>query len=274
MNQYAVWGNPISQSKSPRIHQLFAAQTGKDISYVAKLGSEQHFENELLNFFANGAKGANITAPFKERAFVLADEYSESCLLAEACNTLKRLEDGRLYADNTDGFGLCSDLDRLGWLMPEQRVLILGAGGATKGVLFPLLAAKQQITLYNRTLEKAVDLAEKFAKYGQIQTASLDQIAEQKFDLIINATSLGLQGKYVPVASHLLKNAAVYDMQYAINMQTPFLNYARECGAVRYQDGLGMLVGQAGFSFKLWENEFPDVEKVLKQLKIEMENAK
>lgn len=274
MNQYAVWGNPIAQSKSPRIHQLFGEQTGKSISYVAKLGNELNFENELMQFFAEGAKGANITAPFKERAFSLADEYSESCLLAEACNTLKRLDDGRLYADNTDGFGLCSDLERLGWLKPHQRVLILGAGGATKGVLFPLLKAKQQITIYNRTLEKAVRLAEKFAKYGKIRTASLEQIAEQQFDLIINATSLGLQGKYVPVAAHLLKSAALYDMQYAPDMQTPFLNYARECGAVRYQDGLGMLVGQAGFAFKLWENEFPNVEKVLKQLKNEMENAK
>ena len=274
MNQYAVWGNPIAQSKSPRIHQLFGEQTGKSISYVAKLGNDLNFENELMQFFAEGAKGANITAPFKERAFSLADEYSESCLLAEACNTLKRLDDGRLYADNTDGFGLCSDLERLGWLKPHQRVLILGAGGATKGVLFPLLKAKQQITIYNRTLEKAVRLAEKFAKYGKIQTASLAQIAEQEFDLIINATSLGLQGKYVPVAAHLLKAAAVYDMQYAPDMRTPFLNYARECGAVRYQDGLGMLVGQAGFAFKLWEDEFPDIEKVLKQLKSEMENAK
>lgn len=274
MNHYAVWGNPIAQSKSPQIHQFFAEQTARNVCYTAKLGDEQQFEMQLKQFFAEGAKGANITAPFKERAFKLADEHSEGCLLAEACNTLKRLDDGRLYADNTDGFGLCSDLNRLGWLEPNQRVLILGAGGATKGVLFPLLKAKQQITIYNRTLEKAVHLAEKFAKYGNIQIASLEQIAEQEFDLVINATSLGLQGKYVPIAAHLLKDAAVYDMQYAPNMQTPFLNYARDCGALRYQDGLGMLVGQAAFAFKLWENEFPDIEIALVKLKFEMENAK
>ncbi|WP_150539134.1 shikimate dehydrogenase [Actinobacillus vicugnae] len=274
MNQYAVWGNPIAQSKSPQIHQLFAEQTGKSLSYIAKLGDEQQFESQLKQFFAEGAKGANITAPFKERAFALADEHSEGCLLAEACNTLKRLDDGRLYADNTDGFGLCSDLERLGWLKPNQRILILGAGGATKGVLFPLLQANQQITLYNRTLDKAVDLVEKFAKYGEIQTASLEQVATQQFDLIINATSLGLQGKFVPLATELFKEAAVYDMQYALNMQTPFLNYARSCGALRYQDGLGMLVGQAAFAFKLWENKFPDVETALAKLKLAMENVK
>lgn len=274
MNQYAVWGNPIHQSKSPRIHQLFGEQTKRAIRYDAKLGDETLFEQQLLQFFADGAKGANITAPFKERAFQLADEYSERCLLAEACNTLKRLENGRLYADNTDGVGLCSDLQRLGWLAPNQKVLILGAGGATKGVLFPLLQAKQHVTLYNRTHEKAVELAEKFAKFGQIQTACMEDLKEMEFDLIINATSLGLQGKYVELPANLFASANVYDMQYALNMATPFLNYAQKCGAKCYQDGLGMLVGQAAFAFDLWENELPQIEPVLAQIKSEMEKNK
>lgn len=274
MHHYAVWGNPIVQSKSPRIHQLFGEQTKRPISYTAMLGDENRFEEQLRKFFVEGARGANITAPFKERAFKLADEHSEGCLLAEACNTLKRLDDGRLYADNTDGSGLCFDLARLGWLEPNQRVLILGAGGATKGVLFPLLKAGQQITLYNRTQAKAVALAEKFAKFGEIRTACPELEEEQPFDLIINATSLGLQGKYVPVPAGLLRQASVYDMQYAPNMRTPFLNYARRCEATRYQDGLGMLVGQAGFAFDLWEKVFPEIEPVLACLKTEMENAK
>lgn len=269
MNQYAVWGNPIAQSKSPRIHQLFAEQAGKNLTYLAKLGSEQDFEQELMAFFQQ-AKGANITAPFKERAFKLADEHSERCLLAEACNTLKRLEDGRLYADNTDGVGLCTDLARLGWLKPEQKVLILGAGGATKGVLLPLLEAEQNITLYNRTHEKAVDLAEKFAKFGKIQAACWGEICTQQFDLIINATSLGLQGKCVELPTVLFQNACVYDMQYALEMKTPFLAYARDNGATKCQDGLGMLVGQAAVSFQLWEGVMPDIEPVLVQLKAEM----
>lgn len=274
MNQYAVWGNPIAQSKSPRIHQLFAEQTQKAVNYAAKLGDESLFEQQLLQFFAEGAKGANITVPFKERAFKLADQHSEGCLLAEACNTLKRLEDGSLYADNTDGAGLASDLARLGWLQPNQRVLILGAGGATKGVLYPLLEAQQNIILYNRTQEKAQALVEKFAKFGAIQTACMEDLVGQSFDVIINATSLGLQGKYVPLPAELFTDACVYDMQYALNMATPFLNYARSCGATKCQDGLGMLVGQAGFAFELWENIFPEVENVLTTLKFEMENAK
>ncbi|OOH90360.1 shikimate dehydrogenase [Pasteurellaceae bacterium 15-036681] len=289
-SQYAVWGNPIAQSKSPRIHQLFGEQTAKNISYIAKLGDEQQFEQQLQQFFAEGSKGANITAPFKERAFALADIHSEGCLLAEACNTLKRLDDGRLYADNTDGFGLKSDLERLGWLIPNQRILILGAGGATKGVLYPLLQAEQQITLYNRTHQKAVELAEKFthyvrsssrwqsqrsnasvcAKFGNIQTACLEEVAQQSFDLIINATSLGLQGKYVELPKSTFNQAKVYDMQYAKEQQTPFLNYARSQGVTECQDGLGMLVGQAAHAFNLWENVMPDMEKVLKVLKNEM----
>ncbi|WP_301099819.1 shikimate dehydrogenase, partial [Otariodibacter sp.] len=166
MNRYAVWGNPINQSKSPRIHQLFAEQLNKEISYDAKLGNDILFEQQITDFFVQGAKGANVTSPFKERAFALADEYSENCKQAGACNTLKCLPDGRLYADNTDGIGLVTDLNRLNWLEKNQRVLILGAGGATKGVLYPLLQAEQNITLYNRTIEKAVSLAQHFANYG------------------------------------------------------------------------------------------------------------
>lgn len=274
MNQYAVWGNPIAQSKSPRIHQLFAEQTNKSIEYRAKLGDEIEFEKQLTAFFDSGAKGANITAPFKERAFELADERSESCQLAEACNTLKRLEDGRLYADNTDGAGLAADLKRLGWLKSGQRTLILGAGGAAKGVLLPLLKAGLEITLYNRTAEKAVSLAEKFAKFGKIQTACMEDLEQQSFDLIINATSLGLQGKYVELPQSLMASARIYDMQYAVDMKTPFINYAKSCGAAEYQDGLGMLVGQAAFAFELWEGAFPYIEPVLQQLKQEMQSTK
>lgn len=155
-----------------------------------------------------------------------------------------------------------------------HKTLILGAGGATKGVLLPLLKAGLEITLYNRTQEKAVVLAEKFAKFGKIQTACLSDLANQLFNLIVNATSLGLQGKYVELPESVIASANIYDMQYAPNMQTPFLNYARRCGATACQDGLGMLVGQAAFAFSLWEGQFPDVEPVLAQLKLEMQTVK
>lgn len=267
MNQYAVWGNPIAQSKSPLIHQLFAQQMNKIIEYVAKLGDVELFEQQLMQFFQSGASGANITAPFKERAFKLAELHSDVALQAEACNTLKKLPDGRLFGDNTDGVGLLADLHRLGWVKPEQKILILGAGGATKGVLLPLLQAKQQITIYNRTFDKAVLLAERFAKFGQIEPAYWEQIITQSFDLIINATSLGLQGQYVALPQTMLKQSRVYDMQYAPNMMTPFLQYAVEQGTTFYQDGLGMLVYQAAYAFKLWEDVMPDVLPILMQLK-------
>lgn len=264
MDKYAVWGNPIAQSKSPQIHQHFAQQTQQELEYLACLGDECDFEQQLFAFFAEGAKGCNITAPFKERAFKLADKHSERCLLAQACNTLKKLPDGTLYADNTDGAGLVSDLQRLNWLKPQQSVLILGAGGATKGVLFPLLEAKQNIFLANRTLSKVTELVEKFSQYGNIQGYTLDQIPNEKFDLIINATSLGLQGKVVEISTHVLQQAgAVYDMQYSKGSDTPFLSFAKQNGAKQCSDGFGMLVGQAAHAFHLWRGIMPSIESLL-----------
>ncbi|WP_424404992.1 shikimate dehydrogenase [Pasteurella sp. PK-2025] len=266
MDNYAVWGNPIAQSQSPQIHKIFATQTAQQMNYVAMLGDEQDFEQQLRVFFEKGAKGCNITAPFKERAFQLADLHSERCLTAEACNTLKKLEDGRLYADNTDGAGLVSDLQRLGWLKPEQRLLILGAGGATKGVLLPLLQAKQQIVLANRTLSKAEDLADKFAQYGQIQAVELEKIPVQAFDLIINATSSGLQGQTVNISPEILQKAtALYDMQYAKGTDTPFIALCKQLGKQHVSDGFGMLVGQAAHAFYLWRGVMPEFEALLKQ---------
>ena len=264
MDKYAVWGNPIAQSKSPQIHKAFAEQTQQKMEYVAMLGDLIHFEPQLIEFFQQDGKGCNITAPFKERAYALADEYSECALTAEACNTLKRLEDGRLYADNTDGAGLVSDLARLNWLQPNQSVLILGAGGATKGVLLPLLQANQNIWISNRTLGKAQELAEKFAPYGNIQAVELDHIPVQKFDVVINATSLGLQGKTVDISPDILRLAgAVYDMQYAKGTDTPFVAWAKSLGVKKVSDGFGMLVGQAAHSFHLWRGVMPDVKPLL-----------
>ncbi|MDO5071612.1 MAG: shikimate dehydrogenase [Pasteurella multocida] len=266
MDKYAVWGNPIAQSKSPQIHQIFANQTQQQMEYVAILGDEQDFEQQLCVFFEKGAKGCNITAPFKERAFQLADLHSERCLTAEACNTLKKLDDGRLYADNTDGAGLVSDLQRLGWLKPEQTILILGAGGATKGVLLPLLQAKQHIVLANRTLSKAEDLAQKFAQYGQIQAVELDNIPVQSFDLIINATSSGLHGQTVQMNPEILQNAtALYDMQYAKQADTPFVALCKQLGKQNVSDGFGMLVAQAAHAFHLWRGVMPEFEALLEQ---------
>ncbi|WP_386687846.1 shikimate dehydrogenase [Lonepinella sp. MS14437] len=266
MDKYAVWGNPIAQSKSPQIHQIFAQQTGQDLQYVAMLGDEVKFEQQLLDFFAQGAKGCNITSPFKQRAYQLAQVYSERALTAGACNTLKMLDNGDLYADNTDGAGLVSDLQRLTWLKPNQSILILGAGGATQGVLLPLLQAKQNIIIANRTVSKAQQLADKFRQYGNISAVQLDEISVRHFELIINATSLGLKGQTVPINPEILRLAdAVYDMQYAKQSDTPFIAWAKSLGVQNISDGFGMLVGQAAHSFALWRGVMPDVTSLIEQ---------
>ena len=271
MDLYAVWGNPIAQSKSPLIQNKLAEQTHQTMEYIAKLGDLDAFEQQLLAFFEDGAKGCNITSPFKERAYQLADEYSQRAKLAEACNTLKKLDDGKLYADNTDGIGLVTDLERLNWLRPNQRVLILGAGGATKGVLLPLLQAQQNIVLANRTFSKAKELAERFQPYGNIQAASMDAIPLQTYDVVINATSAGLSGVTAPVDAAILKlGSAFYDMQYAKGADTPFIALCKSLGLTNISDGFGMLVAQAVHSFHLWRGVMPDFVAVYEQLKKEM----
>lgn len=268
MDKYAVWGNPIAQSKSPLIHKQFAIQTNQSLEYTAILGDLVQFEQQLHDFFADErVQGCNITAPFKSRAFKLAHHHSERCLVAEACNTLKKLPDGSWYGDNTDGAGLVSDLQRLNWLKPNQSLLILGAGGATQGVLLPLLQEKQQITIANRTLSKAQELAEKFAQYGTIQAVEIDQIPVRSFDLVINATSLGLQGKTIGIDPRILQQCgAVYDMQYAKGSDTPFIALAKSCGVKQLSDGFGMLIGQAAHAFYLWRGVMPEVEPLLSTL--------
>ncbi|OOF58058.1 shikimate dehydrogenase [Rodentibacter myodis] len=271
MDRYAVWGNPIAQSKSPLIQGKFSEQTQQNIEYVAKLGDLDDFEQQLATFFAEGGKGCNITAPFKERAYQFANERSERAKLAQACNTLKKLEDGRLYADNTDGIGLVTDLTRLNWIKPNQRILILGAGGATKGVLLPLLQAQQNIVLANRTLAKAQTLADKFQPYGKILAVAMDAIPPQSYDLIINATSAGLSGNTAPISADILKlGKAFYDMQYAKGADTPFIALCKSLGLMKVSDGFGMLVAQAAHSFHLWRGVMPDFNGVYAELKKEM----
>ena len=275
MQHYAVWGNPIAQSKSPLIHRLFAKQTQQTMEYVAKLGDLDHFEQQLQAFFAAGAQGCNITAPFKERAYAIAEEHSERAKLAEACNTLKKLSNGKLYADNTDGIGLVTDLQRLGWIQPQQRILILGAGGATKGVLLPLLEAQQQIVLANRTLEKAQQLADKFKPYGTIEAVAMDTIPAQTYDLVINATSAGLSGYTASVDTEILRlGASFYDMQYDKGSDTPFIALCKSLGLTNVSDGFGMLVAQAAHSFHLWRDVMPDFVEVYEQLNKVIDNGK
>ena len=175
METYAVFGNPIAHSKSPFIHQQFAQQLNIEHPYGRVLAPINDFINTLNAFFSAGGKGANVTVPFKEEAFARADELTERAALAGAVNTLMRLEDGRLLGDNTDGVGLLSDLERLSFIRPGLRILLIGAGGASRGVLLPLLSLDCAVTITNRTVSRAEELAKLFAHTGSIQALSMDE---------------------------------------------------------------------------------------------------
>lgn len=267
MKKFAVFGNPISHSKSPFIHNLFAKQTGCSLSYETMLSPRNHFKEMVKAFFAEGADGANVTTPFKEEAYALSNELTDRAQIAGAVNTLKRKIDGSLLGDNTDGIGLVSDLQRLNMLKAHQRVLLIGAGGAARGVIQPLLDADITLVITNRTLDKAVNLVKTFSRYGDITAYSMNEINNQQVDLIINATTTGLQREIPKIPASLIKpNTACYDMFYEAQL-TPFLQWAKQQGATKIADGLGMLVGQAAHSFYLWNNIMPDIEYAINVLR-------
>ncbi|MCW8905603.1 MAG: shikimate dehydrogenase, partial [Sedimenticola sp.] len=196
-DRYAVIGNPIEHSQSPRIHRAFAEQTVEDLNYTRLLGSPDHFEEEVRQFFANGGRGLNVTVPFKERAWAMVDERSPRAGSAGAVNTLIPLENGRLRGDNTDGAGLVRDLAvNHGYLLSGSRILLLGAGGASKGVLRPLLeGGPERLVVANRTAEKARRLADSLKAAGPVSGCGLDELEGERFDLIINGTAAGLKGE-------------------------------------------------------------------------------
>lgn len=270
MDLYAVFGNPISHSKSPRIHALFAQQTGITHPYGKILAPLDAFEHTLDAFFDAGGMGANVTVPFKEQAYARADQLSERAALSGAVNTLKKCEDGSLLGDNTDGIGLLSDLERLGMIQPGARILLLGAGGAARGVILPLLSYGCSIVIANRTFAKAEQLAQLFSHRGEIKAETFAALGEPHFDVIINATASGLQGDIPAIPSSLITpDVRLYDMFYQQGL-TPFLSWGSQLGAAQWSDGLGMLVGQAAHAFMLWHGVMPDIAPVLVALKQDM----
>ena len=271
MPSFAVFGNPIAHSKSPRIHALFASQTGINHTYGTVLAPHEEFEETLRTFFEGGAHGANITVPFKERAFAESDELTDRAAMSGAVNTLKKLDDGRLLGDNTDGIGMLSDLERLSLLKPGDRVLLIGAGGAARGVILPLLSHGCSVVITNRTFERAQHLSHIFKMKGNIQAVALTDLAGHSFDLIINATASGIKGEIPAIPEKVLTTQIrVYDMYYQMGL-TPFLTWAKSHGVTRYADGLGMLVGQAAHAFYLWHGVMPDIEPVLEHLKKDLQ---
>lgn len=266
-DRYAVVGNPVGHSKSPRIQMAFAAQTGEDILYTAILAPLDGFADEARKFFLAGGRGLNVTVPFKEDAWRFATEHSDRALRAGAVNTLIWLADGQVRGDNTDGAGMVGDLKDHGVGMSGKRILVLGAGGAVRGVLQPLLDEQPaEILIANRTVSKAEELARLFSDLGQVSACAFEEVSGD-FDLIINGTSASLGGDLPPVpASCIGAHTVCYDMMYS-NDLTVFNQWAQAQGAAQVIDGLGMLVGQAAESFWLWRGVRPDAAAVLAELR-------
>ena len=268
-DQYAVIGNPIGHSKSPQIHAAFAAQTGQVLTYGRLLGEPGHFVEQVRGFFAAGGRGLNVTVPFKEEAWRLADERSPRADSAGAANTLIPLTDGRLRADNTDGVGLVRDLTQNHRVtLSGRHILLLGAGGASRGVLRPLLeSAPARLLIANRTATKARALAAELAALGPVQGCGLEELAGAHFDLILNGTAAGLEGEVPALPDDCLRpGGTTYDMMYA-DRPTAFVQWGRAHGAAQALDGLGMLVEQAAEAFFLWRGVRPETGPVLQQLR-------
>jgi len=272
-DRYAVVGNPVAHSKSPQIHAEFARQSGKDMVYEKLPAPLDAFRETVEIFRQAGGKGLNVTVPFKEQAFHYANELTPRALDAEAVNTLK-FEDGRIVGDNTDGAGLVNDITRnLAFSIQGKRVLLMGAGGAARGVMLPLLEqAPAQLVLANRTLEKAEALVmscqKKTGRGIAVHSLSASPYAnlEGTFDLIINATAASLKGELPPLPDNLFNPGTLaYDMMYGA--ETPFMAWARAHGAAQISDGLGMLVEQAAESFLLWHHVRPDTAPVIAMLR-------
>jgi shikimate dehydrogenase len=265
---YCVFGNPIAHSKSPAIHTAFAASTGEKLVYEARLAPVDGFAQAIAAFVAVGGRGANVTVPFKEEAFRLCDQLSPRAARAGAVNTLSFV-DGRILGDNTDGAGLVADITgNLGFSPAGKRILLLGAGGAARGVIEPLLATRPgALHIANRTADKAATLAAAFADIAPVDASNFADLAGRNFDLVINATSASLSGDVLPLPDGIFAPGSLaYDMMYGKG-ETPFLSRARMQGAARCADGLGMLVGQAAEAFAIWRGVRPATDAVLNSLR-------
>jgi shikimate dehydrogenase len=268
-DQYGVVGHPVSHSLSPFIHGLFARETGQAMSYRLYDVGPEEFAGRVREFFAGGGRGLNVTVPHKVAAVESAHELTTRAAHAAAVNTLALQTDGRILGDNTDGVGLVRDLnENLGVVITQRRVLILGAGGATRGVLAPLLGLEPTVVVIaNRTPERAAALAAAFADLGTTRGAGFEDVGEQPYDLIINATSASLSGEIPPLPASTIGPATVcYDLAYG-KSATVFLEWARAQGCARALQGWGMLVEQAAESFLLWRGVRPTTGRVLAALK-------
>ena len=269
MDKYLVLGNPIGHSLSPSIHSMFAKQTNVQMSYDKQLVPLNGFNECIDELVKKGFKGFNVTLPFKGDAFTKATAVDENAAVSMAVNTIKVDEESNLRGFNTDGVGLVRDLvDRLGLTLPNSRILVLGAGGAARGIIGSLLGhLPSSIVVANRTAEKAEKLVSLFKDSNQrvaLDWVSLDSL-HNDFDLIINTTSAGLEGKFNVIDERVVRNKICYDLSYGAN--AVFVLWARNCGASKAIDGLGMLVEQAAESFLIWHGIRPETQPVFNELR-------
>ena len=262
IDQYAVIGNPVAHSKSPFLHSAFSRQCHQSMHYRALLAPLDQFEKTLREFIAGGAKGANVTLPFKLEAFQLCSALTPRAEAAGAVNTLG-FEGNEIYGDNTDGCGLVRDIvNNAGVALKDRRILLLGAGGAARGALLPLLEClPQELVIANRSAEKAQQLAKEFKRHGPVHAAEFEQL-HGEFDVVINATSASISAQRPPVSGALYKPGALaYDMMYGAD-PTPFLEHAAQYQA-KTRDGWGMLVEQAAEAFYVWRGVRPHTAELL-----------
>ena len=270
IDRYGVMGYPVSHSRSPVIHRLFALQTNQHIQYELLQVAPDKLETAVRQFQRTGGKGLNITVPHKSEVAKLCDHLSEPASTAGAVNTLS-FQDGEIHGDNTDGIGLLRDLAiNQGITLEGANILILGAGGATRGIVGPLLEMQpSSLRIANRTIDKAQALAEHFSHSGPVSACRFNMVPiTEDYDLIINATSAGVRGETPPYPEAALSERTFcYDLSYGLK-PTPFSVWAREHGAARSVMGWGMLVEQAAESFRIWRGVRPDTAPVLKQMTI------
>lgn len=268
MDRYAVFGQPVGHSKSPLIHRLFSEQTGQQLFYDKQEVGPEQFEQAVEDFFSSNGKGLNCTVPLKELAWQRADSRSERAEMSGAVNTLKLMADGTLFGDNTDGVGLVNDLtNNLAVELKGKRILLLGAGGAARGVLGALLdCAPACLVIANRTVERAEKLASLFKPKGAVEALGFESLEKRQFDLVLNATAASLSGDLPPLPDSLLaKGAICYDLAYG-SEKTPFVCWGEQHGAARSLDGIGMLVEQAAEAFVIWRGVRPETAPVIAEL--------
>jgi shikimate dehydrogenase len=268
-DQYAVIGNPIGHSKSPRIHGTFARTTGETLVYTAIEATTENFTHTVLAFRDAGGRGMNVTAPFKLQAFELSTHRMKRAQLAGAANALK-FEGDRIQADNFDGVGLVHDIVcNLGVPLAGKRVLMLGAGGAARGAFLPFLAEQpSQLTLVNRDLAKAQKLLRDANAPTTARACGYGDVAGERFDVVVNATSASLRGELPPISAIVFgEDALAYELVYGKGL-TPFLRLARNAGVQRVADGVGMLVEQAAEAFAWWRGVRPQTRAVIDELTV------